>query len=120
MAREVAFLPLVLVRAALISYFTYLTLVLPIPHLRWLAPVLIAVGRALFAPIFLLGKVLPFLRSPFTFQPFYLVPQEAPINQDWLLRSHMVAGVVTWTLLFYTPSLFRSLRRRAAQNRGRV
>ena len=106
--RQLVFVPLAVSRAILISYFVYVALAWPLPHLRWLGPPILFLGRCLLVPIFIFGKLVHFLRSPLTFTPEYLKPQEAPVD---VLRPHMVAGIITYTLLFHAPTIYRLWRR---------
>ena len=104
-ARGAAFLLLITVRAALVSYFVFAAFVYPLYNLRWFGIALIWIARVLYIPIDWLGRLVPPLQSPLSGHPEW--------SSRWqLLWRHMIVGTLAYILVFCIPSFIRVIRGR--------
>ena len=109
-ARAVAFLALSVLRATVISTFVYVAFTTWLGRLLLLGKAILRLAQLLHVPIFLfshsVGRVLPHLCSPFRL--------DGVIDSRAGFADHTRAGVASYTLLFFVPTLFRFVRERAA------
>lgn len=111
--RTVVFFVLAVVRAALISGFTYVAIDEPLwrwglfgKGIHWFAQVL-QFPIVLFSHS--VGLLIPYVASPFDFGLPRMRAIGAFDQRPWL-PHHLRAGIITYTILFHVPTALRWLR----------
>src|SRR3974377_1454287 len=90
-----AFFLLAAGRASLFSSYVFAAYCYPLGRFRWLQVPLLAVANVLYIPIYILGLVIPFLRSPFASSD-----DLAAFDFQGFLSAHLRAGVLAYLVVF--------------------
>jgi hypothetical protein len=110
LARNVSFVLLAALRAAIIAAFVFAAyLPYPLYNPLWLRPALFQLAKILFVPIYYFGVLVPPLRSPLAGDAGHWVDYSS------FLRQHMMAGIAAYLIVFHLPALARFLRTRFAR-----